>query len=308
MSTENYMELKEAVYLFNTIYQYINIDIFYDLSEKILQDIGINNNIYKATMRILLSTNYISFNGKKYILKDEHKLKHQELLNKINNSGQIEHFDDFLQKARQKNHFFFTNISDLEYEIYSRMNFQVTHSIAENLIDEVNFSNTKVLELGGNSGGLASKILSTYKDCNYTIIDTTIPCEIGKEFNQTNNLNIQFIKGDFFNSQSFKASYDYFILMNVLHDFNDEKCLQIIRNCLEKANDKAKFIIIEDILTDEYEPHEILMHGLRLAVECRGGKQRTTAELLELFATLNYTMAKSKKLNDYYTMFIMAKK
>ena len=67
----------------------------------------------------------------------------------------------------------------------------------------------------------------------------------------------------------------------------------------------SPFLIIEDILTGEFEPKETIMHGLRLSVECRGGKQRTIEELASLFLKLNYKLEKSIKLNNINTMLVM---
>jgi hypothetical protein len=63
--------------------------------------------------------------------------------------------------------------------------------------------------------------------------------------------------------------------MNLLHDFDDIKCLNILSNCTKYSDCNTKFLIIEDILTGEFEPKEAIMHGLRLSVECRGGKHST---------------------------------
>jgi hypothetical protein len=99
--------------------------------------------------------------------------------------------------------------------------------------------------------------------------------------------------------------YDYIILMNLLHDFDDLKCLNILRNCTKHCDSNTKFLIIEDILTGEFEPKEVIMHGLRLSVECRGGKQRTIEELVSLFLNINYKLEKTIKLNNIHTMLVI---
>ena len=99
--------------------------------------------------------------------------------------------------------------------------------------------------------------------------------------------------------------YDYIIIMNLLHDFDDTKCLNILKNCKKYCNSNTKFLIIEDILTAEFEPKEVVMHGLRLSVECRGGKQRTIEELESLFLRINYKLEKTIKINNVHTMLIM---
>jgi len=93
--------------------------------------------------------------------------------------------------------------------------------------------------------------------------------------------------------------------MNLLHDFDDIKCLDILRSCTKHCDSNTKFLIIEDILMDEFEPKEAIMHGLRLSVECRGGKQRTIDELESVFLNINYKLEKTVKLNNVHTMLAM---
>jgi hypothetical protein len=93
--------------------------------------------------------------------------------------------------------------------------------------------------------------------------------------------------------------------MNFLHDFDDGKCLDILANCLKLCYKDVKFIIIEDILSNELEPPEVIMHGLRLAVECRGGRQRTADEYDALFSKINYKTKDKIKLNGVQTMLVL---
>ena len=161
------------------------------------------------------------------------------------------------------------------------------------------------MELGGNSGGLGTAIVAKYKDCTYAIVDTKIPCMVGNEFKESPKMNITFMEGNVFELMLSKGLYNYIIIMNLLHDFDDMKCLNILHNCIRHCNSNTKFVIIEDVLTSEFEPKEVIIHGLRLAAECRGGKQRTTDELVNLFSNINFKLEKKIKLDNIHTMLVM---
>ena len=163
-----------------------------------------------------------------------------------------------------------------------------------------------MLELGGNSGGLGTALVTAHKECLYTVVDTKIPCRVGNEYKQINELDIKFVEGNVFELMLPNAIYDYIIMMNLLHDFDDVKCLNILRNCTKHRDRNTKFLIVEDILTSEFDPKEIIMHGLRLSAECRGGRQRTSETLAHLFSSINYGIEKSVKINNIHTMLIMA--
>lgn len=162
-----------------------------------------------------------------------------------------------------------------------------------------------MLELGGNSGGLGTALLTKSKHCFYTVVDTKIPCIVGNEFKKSNGADINFVEGDVFELTLPIEFYDYIIIMNLLHDFDDIQCLNILHNCTKYCDKNTRFYIIEDILTDEFEPKEAIMHGLRLSVSCRGGKQRTTEEFVSLFSNINYKLEKAIKVDNIHTMLIM---
>ena len=293
---ENYMELYEAVYFFDRINYCTN----YEKTKAL----GISEGAYQAAARILVVNKLLDYDGSCFVLTDENKEQLQHILDSIINKNQNKHYAEFFDKAISNSQFFFNSISELEYEIYSRCNFQVTFETGKKVAGHINLSNKKVLELGGNSGGLGSALLTKYNNCSYTVVDTKIPCMVGTEFNEQNEQNITFIEGDVFKLALPNELYDYIVIMNLLHDFDDIKCLDILRSCTKHCGKNTKFLIIEDILTSQFEPKQVIMHGLRLAIECRGGKQRTAEELANLFSDINYKLEKTIKLDSIHTMLV----
>lgn len=275
------------------------------INKEEIERLGLNESIYKAIIRILVVNNLLDYDGSCFVITNENKEKHRYILDNIINKNQNKHYTEMFNQAVNEFQFFFDSISELEYEIYSRYNFQITFETGKEVIKHVNLANRKVLELGGNSGGLGTALLTKYKDCLYTVVDTRIPCVIGNEFKKSNKLNITFIEGNVFKLMLPSELYDYVILMNLLHDFDDIKCLNILRNCTKHCDSNTKFLIIEDILTGEFKPKEVIMHGLRLSVSCRGGKQRTIEELASLFLNINYKLETTIKLNNIHTMLVM---
>ena len=294
----------EAVYFYNRINYCVNNKVPQLINLEAIKRLGINESIYKAIMRILVANNLLDYDGSCFVMTNEHKIKHRYILDKIS-KNQNHDYKELFNKAVNEFQFFFDNISELEYEIYSRYNFPITFEIGKEVVKHVNLTNKKVLELGGNSGGLGTAILTKNEDCLYSVVDTKIPCMIGNEFKEYNNLNITFIEGNVFELMLASEVYDYIILMNLLHDFDNIKCLDILRNCTKYCDSNTNFLIIEDILTGEFEPKEVIKHGLRLSVECRGGKQRTIEEFESLFSHINYGLEKTIKLDNILTMLVM---
>ncbi|WMM26538.1 methyltransferase [Tissierella sp. MB52-C2] len=94
---------------------------------------------------------------------------------------------------------FFDYISDIEYEIYSRYNYPISFDIGHTLSKICDFEDLNILDIGGNSGGLANAILMANPNCEVTVVDKSIPCNIGEEYKEFNDVSsIRFVKGDFF--------------------------------------------------------------------------------------------------------------
>ncbi len=304
MDFDSKMELYEAVYIFNRIYIESKTKLSKIFYNEDISNIGILESTFKAVLRILAVNNLIDFDGKDFFLSDSKIMLQQNILEEITSDKQKRSMEDMYKKAITEKHFFFDNINELEYEIYSRCNFAVTYKNGKEIAKHIDFQNKKVLELGGNSGGLGSAVSNTYPKCEYTIVDTKIPCMVGNEFNDLNEQNILFVEDDVFELNALEEVYDYVVIMNLLHDFDDKQCSEILGNTIQYCNNNTKFIIIEDILENEFEPIEVVMHGLRLAIECRGGKQRTVEEFIKLFSGMGYEIDKKIQINNVHTMLV----
>lgn len=297
--------LAEAVYLFQKFVCHTNDAEPLQLSTQAFREWKINESIYKAAMRILVVNDMIDFDGKNYILTGEHGRKHKRILEDLKSKNQIEKYEALYAEAVDESGFFFDRISDLEYEIYSRCNFSVTYESGKKIVRYLDLTDKTILELGGNSGGLGAAFLSTYEGCSYFVLDTRIPCEVGKEFKELYGTDVTFIEGNVFEMEVPGQNYDYILMMNLLHDFDDDRCCEILKNCIKICSHHTKFVIIEDILTGEYEPKEVLLHGLRLSIECMGGRQRTIEEFKEMFSGIHYELEEVIRLNEIHTMLVI---
>jgi O-methyltransferase domain len=67
----------------------------------------------------------------------------------------------------------------------------------------------------------------------------------------------------------------------ILHDWNDEECVQLLRNIYESAPGGGRMFIIEHLITDPSTPHFSKLFDIHMM--CWGtGRERTAAE----YATL----------------------
>jgi 2-polyprenyl-3-methyl-5-hydroxy-6-metoxy-1,4-benzoquinol methylase len=289
--------INEAIYVFDKYCKLKKMDNIYVIHSVL------PNNILTATLRILTVNNLLSYKDDKYYATDENILKIEELRQNIieeNISKEIKHLTERINTNNQ----FFKDLSDIEYEIYSRCNFSISFNIGHILINICNFNDATILDIGGNSGGLSTAISLKYPNSKITIVDKKIPCIIGEEFKISNNIqNINFIEKDFF-SLDLKDKYDYIILSNILHDYNDDDCVNILKTCKKHSYKNTKILITEDILDNELEPIYVLEHGLRLSVNTIQGGQRTVNQLNNLMKEISFIFDRKKTINDVLSVII----
>jgi len=270
-----------------------------------IEALGINQSIYQAMIRILVANDMFSDDGDSYIMTENNRNNYCHVLENVVYKDPNKQFPQLLEKAKTSSHFFFDTLSASDYEIYSRYNYSMTYEVGKAIVEHLDISGKAVLEIGGNSGGLATVLCENFKATTYTVVDTAIPCRLGDEFKAITKANITFDENDMFDLKLSDAKYDCVVLMNVFHDFGDGDCMKIVENFLPYIKHGAELVIIEDILVDEYEPLSVLMHGLRLAIECRGGKQRTAGEFELLFNRLGYILERQERMNDVHTVLVM---
>lgn len=298
MDFSNCIELYEAIFLFQKLKHLDSISN----EEVTLKTTGVNDAIRRAIIRILVSNELMEVTEDDCYQSVENINYENEVTSSDHYQNSLFKLEEFSAKAFNSNHSFFKQLSDFEYDIYSRWNFEVNQKIGEQIIRYIEFDDHKVLELGGNSGGLATSILKKSKKCSYTIVDNQIPCRVGNELKSMSYKTLRFIENDILKLEIPNMAYDYIILMNLIHDFNDEDSQLILENAKKYSHENTEIIIIEDILNNEFEPKEVVLQGLRLSVECKGGRQRTLEEMIYLLSTTGYKLVYRVIINNFQIM------
>lgn len=87
--------------------------------------------------------------------------------------------------------------------------------------------------------------------------------------------------GDFFEKV---PAGDTYLIKRILHDWSDDECIQILRNCIASANPGACVFAIDAAIPEGNDPHpgktlDLFMQALL------NGRERTTTELADLCTT-----------------------
>ena len=103
-------------------------------------------------------------------------------------------------------------------------------------------------DVGGGDGALLESLVRKNPKCSGILFDQDHVIQKYKGF-----AGISPISGNFFESVPFQA--DLYILRHILHDWNDDQCLQILTNIRKTMAPTSKILVIELLLQERGQPN-----------------------------------------------------
>ncbi|CAN6300630.1 unnamed protein product [Urochloa humidicola] len=109
---------------------------------------------------------------------------------------------------------------------------------------------TSLIDVAGGLGGAAATIAAAFPDMKCTVLD--LPQVVAKV---PSNTNVKYVAGDMFESI---PSANAVFLKSILHDWEDDECVKILKNCKQAIppRDAGEKIIIIDMVVRS-EPSDI---------------------------------------------------
>ncbi|HZE02669.1 MAG TPA: methyltransferase [Pseudonocardiaceae bacterium] len=135
-----------------------------------------------------------------------------------------------------------------------------------------------IVDVGGGRGGLLAAILSANPHLQGVLFDVpTVVAGIDDELAAAEVVGrCKVVSGDFFDSVPDGA--DAYLLSAIIHDWDDDQAVQILRSCRAAMADTACMLLAEIVLPEGPEPSMGKLADLEMLVMTAGGRQRTEAE------------------------------
>jgi O-methyltransferase domain/Dimerisation domain len=132
-----------------------------------------------------------------------------------------------------------------------------------------------VVDVGGGDGTLLELLLGAYPEMRGVLLEEAAVAESARRRFEAAGLSsrCEVTVGDMF--AAVPAGGDVYVLSVVLHDWNDERALVILRRCHEAMRPESRLIIIEIVLPEE--PSALHMTDLNLYVGL-AGHERTEGD------------------------------
>ena len=179
----------------------------------------------------------------------------------------------------------------------SMTNLSVIHSAA--IAPSYDFSSIQTLvDVAGGEGLLIASILKSNPTLKGVVFDQPHVIERAKRFLEAEGVleRCQVAAGNFF--ESVPEGGDAYILKYIIHDWDDEKAIAILKQCHKVMPAKGKILVAEQVIPPGNEPFTGKLLDLTMLVITPGGRERTEAEYRALFEKAGFKLTRIVPTQD----------
>ncbi|MFC1883187.1 methyltransferase [Thermodesulfobacteriota bacterium] len=177
-------------------------------------------------------------------------------------------------------------------KIFNEANALKAANTHRSIIDVYDFKEISTLiDVGGGLGVLLAEILNAYSSMNGVLAETPSVVAEAKEIIRAHGIEdrCKRFECDFF--ESVPSGGDAYILSNILHDWTDEQCKIILKNCHRAMKAKSKLLIVEMVIPPGNGPSVAKLLDLEMFV-ITGGRERTEGEFKDLFSSSGFELSR----------------
>ena len=174
---------------------------------------------------------------------------------------------------------------------FDRLMGKMSEAVSASIINNFDFSSLKTfVDIGGGNGTLAAAILQTNPRLRGIIFD--LPDVIERTSQRLLALEIsercEAIGGNFF--KSVPSGSDAYIMKWILHDWPDDRCIEILKNCHAAMAKDGKLLVVDMVMPEQASPAtQAVMYDLHMMVMLNG-IERTETEFRNLFSKAGFNL------------------
>jgi len=168
----------------------------------------------------------------------------------------------------------------------------LTGAVIQHVLPVYDFSGFKtIVDVGGGNGALLMAVLDKAPQAKGIVFDEEYVVEETKKTIQQKGYDnrCETAAGSFF--EFIPANADAYLMKMVLHDWNDEQCLQILNNCNKAMRPGSKLLVLDAVIPEGNEPHPGKFMDINM-LAMTGGRERTEKEFATLFAQAGLKLLK----------------
>jgi predicted O-methyltransferase YrrM len=157
----------------------------------------------------------------------------------------------------------------------------------------------RIVDVGGGQGALLAGILMANPSAHGVLFELEHVVASARPLLQKAGVaeRCETIAGSFL--EEVPGEGDAYILKDILLNWDDQECVQILRNCEQAMKKNGAVLIMERVIASEKPTLDAAMVDLRMMVML-GGQARTSEELQALLAAAGFQLTKSVPTRSAY--------
>ena len=186
--------------------------------------------------------------------------------------------------------------------IFNRAMTSLTALATKAVVEAYDFSGINTLiDIAGGHGRLLTEIVEANPNMRAVLFDLPHVIEGAREHVAKSEAanRIEFASGDFFTSVPTGA--DAYFMKHIIHDWDDERALNILKNIKQAMNPNGRVLVVESIIAAGNNQDFGKLMDIEMLVS-PGGKERTAAEYEELFARAGLRMTRIVPTKSAYSV------
>jgi ubiquinone/menaquinone biosynthesis C-methylase UbiE len=146
-------------------------------------------------------------------------------------------------------------------------------------------------DIGGGNGSVLTAILKKHPTMQGILFD--LPGVVGRAKANIESIGLesrcQLVVGNFF--ENVPAGADAYLLRHIIHDWDDDKSITILRNCRRAMGQRGKLLVVEGVVPNGNEPSVSKFFDMAMMV-LPGGMERTGEEYRLLFEAAGFRLTR----------------
>ena len=162
-----------------------------------------------------------------------------------------------------------------------------------------------IADLGGATGGVLVGLTATYPNLRGVVVELPYSRESAEAAIRSSGTSdrVSFYEADFF-TDPYPAGVDVFFMSHVIHDWDDERCLAILRRCHEALPSGCPILVQEFLLNeDKTGPYLAVFQWINLIYR-NPGDQRTSEEIADLMMKAGFRNMETRPIDPEQSLVV----